>query len=86
MTLVVRDKRNPFQFHPVEVCQLPCCLHGPSDHHMATWRLNWREDREIMERLCPEHGVGHPDPDDLRIRSGVDPGVHGCCGCCRRPE
>jgi len=59
-----------------------CCIHNPSNHHMLTWEQNWRGDRGIMERICPCHGVGHPDPDDLRIRTGADPGVHGCGGCC----
>jgi hypothetical protein len=38
-----------------------------------------------MERLCPEHGVGHPDPDDaaFNVRMGrAYLNVHGCCGCC----
>ena len=41
----------------------------------------WRPDRGIWERVC-EHGIGHPDPDDPRILSGEDRGVHGCDGCC----
>jgi hypothetical protein len=60
----------------------PCCIHNPSSHHMRDWPLNWRNDRGIMERLCP-HGVGHPDPDDLRVRTVSAEGVHGCDGCCR---
>lgn len=59
-----------------------CCIHRPSDHHMREWDQHWRQDRGIMERLCP-HGIGHPDPDDLAIREGRDPGTHGCDGCCR---
>lgn len=58
-----------------------CCIHNPSDHHMLTWPQNWRGDKGIMERLCP-HGVGHPDPDDLKIRTREGWGVHGCDGCC----
>jgi len=61
-----------------------CPIHNPSDHHMVTWKTCWRGDRGIMERLC-EHGIGHPDPDDFRIRNGDDPGGHGCDGCCN-PE
>lgn len=61
-----------------------CVLHNPSDHHMREWRLLWRADRRIMERLCP-HGMGHPDPDDMAYQRtiGGDSGVHGCDGCCR---
>ena len=63
--------------HPAEVCKHPCVLHAPTNHHMRDWTLHWRSDRGCFERLCPEHGVGHPDPDD----KGHD-GIHGCCGCC----
>ena len=63
-----------------------CCIHNPSDHHMRSWTMFWRGDKGVMERLCPEHGVGHPDPDDaaFNIRMGRDYlNVHGCCGCCK---
>lgn len=56
----------------------PCVIHHPSDHHMRSWPLHWRDDRYLMERIC-EHGVGHPDPDDRNTD-----GIHGCDGCCRR--
>jgi len=40
----------------------------------------------LIERLCPEHGVGHPDPDSAAYLKSVDPRgnytIHGCCGCC----
>ncbi len=58
-----------------------CTIHNPSDHHMKDWPQNWRSDRGIMERICPEHGVGHPDPDDPKIKLPYE-GIHGCCGCC----
>ncbi len=53
-----------------------CCIHNPSNHHMRSWRQNWRADRYLMERVCT-HGVGHPDPDDPNPDR-----VHGCDGCC----
>lgn len=60
-----------------------CWVHDPSDHHMVTWPVRWRDDRRIAERVC-EHGVGHPDPDDAAFhrRHGRDVTVHGCDGCC----
>lgn len=58
-----------------------CCIHHPSNHHMQLWPQNWRGDRGIMERICP-HGIGHPDPDDLKCRKNVVESVHGCDGCC----
>lgn len=62
-----------------------CVIHNPSDHHMRDWPLMWRSDRQLMERTC-EHGVGHPDPDDIayQVRQGrTHQGIHGCDGCCR---
>jgi hypothetical protein len=66
-----------------------CPIHSPSDHRMRDWPLNWRDDRRLMERICP-HGIGHPDPDHLahterlRGKEAADTeGVHGCDGCCR---
>lgn len=68
-----------------------CCVHRPSSHHMLAWPQSWRQDRGLMERVCP-HGVGHPDPDDLAFRRSVlgedaawGWGVHGCDGCCHPP-
>lgn len=61
-------------------CRGPVCpLHRPTDHHMRDWRLHYRHDREIFERIC-EHGVGHPDPD-TKFKP-TDDGTHGCDGCC----
>lgn len=58
-----------------------CTVHNRSDHHMRSWPQNWRGDRGLMERLCPDNGVGHPDPDEIHLdRDGR--GVHGCDGCC----
>lgn len=77
-----RTWRELINVHPESACEgRPCTIHHPSEHHMVTWPQIWRDDRGIMERHCP-HGIGHPDPDDLRIISGVDPGIHGCDGCC----
>lgn len=53
-----------------------CVIHNPSNHVMRGFPTHWRDDRGIMERICP-HGIGHPDPDDLTTDR-----VHGCCGCC----
>jgi hypothetical protein len=69
--------------HSKKVCKGEyCCIHNPSSHHMADWPQVWRRDRAIMERTC-EHGVGHPDPDQVMED---DCWVHGCDGCCRPPE
>jgi hypothetical protein len=63
--------------HPSYKCEgQSCCIHNPSDHHMKEWRQHWRDDRGIMERICP-HGTGHPDPDDPSLNTS-----HGCDGCC----
>jgi len=65
--------------HPREVCAgKPCTLHNRSAHRMRHMRQLWRDDAQLMERVC-EHGVGHPDPDDLKAAEYR----HGCDGCCR---
>lgn len=55
---------------------------GPTEK-MRDFPTHFREDRQIMERICP-HGIGHPDPDDAAFRAsrGDDDTVHGCDGCC----
>lgn len=47
-----------------------CCIHNPSEHPLSTAPLNWRSDRYLMERVC-EHGVGHPDPDNLTFKRSL---------------
>lgn len=71
------------QVHDREICVAPCTLHHPSAHHMLDFRLHYRHDRLIFERIC-EHGIGHPDPD-TKFQKG-DRGVHGCDGCCEKVE
>ena len=76
--------------HDADTCTGYCCIHNPSDHHMKDWKTHWRQDRGMMERICP-HGIGHPDPDDVAFKKTVaikykrdsyDKGIHGCDGCC----
>lgn len=71
--------------HKRENCKPPCPFHAPSDHHMVSWKKMIRMGG-IVERLCPEHGVGHPDPDSLKFHYPNISHVHGCCGCCRPPD
>lgn len=84
---VTGDGRTLIGIHPVsEACFLRgCVIHNPTDHAMRDLPTHWREDRGLMERICP-HGVGHPDPDDLTFQEECHPdraaGVHGCDGCC----
>lgn len=62
-----------------------CVIHKPTEHHMRDWTLVWRRDKQCMERMCPSHGVGHPDPDDMTYQVAQQRewvGAHGCCGCC----
>lgn len=89
--LIAMHYGPPLLVHGPERCTgNNCCIHSPSDHHMRDWPMLWRGDLGVMERVC-EHRVGHPDPDDLTHRrrrfgsyDGLD--VHGCDGCCRRPQ
>ena len=85
MELIFTDSGQFLAVHPRSRCagQI-CCIHNPTDHHMRMWPQTYRGDRGITERTCG-HSIGHPDPDDVRIRTGTDPGIHGCDGCCRGP-
>lgn len=65
----------------------PCVIHAPSEHHMRDMPLVWENAERSFYRVC-EHGIQHPDPDDLRFKlnlpSGDDGwGVHRCDECCR---
>lgn len=69
------------QLHDPAECEgRGCVIHHPSFHSMRLYRTHWREDRGIMERICP-HGVGHPDPDSPWPKDSYQ-WVHGCDGCC----
>lgn len=60
-----------------------CTIHNRSNHSMRSFTQIFRYDRMLMERICP-HGVGHPDPDDIKL-TGPDAkveAIHGCDGCC----
>lgn len=57
-----------------------CVIHKWSNHAMVRFPQFWREDKKMMDRVCP-HGVGHPDPDEYRLDLG-NRGVHDCDGCC----
>lgn len=56
-----------------------CTIHNPSNHSMRDFPTQFRADKGTLERLC-EHGVGHPDPDNIRFDYD---GIHGCDGCCK---
>lgn len=81
---------SPLRTHEEsDECLDGCVIHHPSLSVMSDWVLNWRSDRGIMERICPEHEVGHPDFDQfrywLRTLKWQDvwaKALHGCCGCC----
>lgn len=74
-------KNVTVRVHTEAGCSPPCAIHAPTNHHMRMWPMIYRTDRGIIERQC-EHDVGHPDPDDYRVRHSVAEGVHGCDGCC----
>lgn len=73
--------------HKKSACKgQPCPIHNWSHHHMVDWEQHWRDDKGCFERICPEHGVGHPDPDDRYYTFSQYNGIHGCCGCCAPPK
>lgn len=57
-----------------------CTLHNRSEHRLRHLPQSWRDDKGLMERIC-EHGVGHPDPDEIDLDKDSR-SVHGCDGCC----
>ena len=68
--------------HPANSCiGEHCTIHKRSEHSMRSFPQHWRGDRALMERICT-HGVGHPDPDDIKVILEPAEGVHGCDGCC----
>lgn len=73
-----------YDCHTLADCDQPCPLHAPDPGNlMAGWPLVWSSERDLLMRVCPDHGVRHPDPDDINIRNGLDSGAHPCgCGCC----
>lgn len=70
-----------YRVHDPSLCVgRPCTIHNRTEHPMRSWPQHWRGDRGIMERICPTHGVGHPDPDSPWDADDHE-WVHGCCGC-----
>lgn len=88
--------------HRLEDCMGPmhhvnlrpaCCIHNPSPHHMTAWNLARHPSTGAVTRVCPDHGVHHPDPDHLAYTRWVHGDqradahkVHECCGDCRTPS
>lgn len=89
-TLTLADGSRLRGVHPSTACAgRACVIHAPTDHHMRGWPLIWRDDKGCFERLCPDRGIGHPDPDDMvfhRLVGNEAKGVHGCDGCCSVEE
>ena len=90
MEIYITGTGQKIKVHDKKDCEGQyCCIHNPSDHCMKDFPTHWRDDRKLMERICP-HGVGHPDPDDLAFkkRNGYpdSEGVHGCDGCCYKGD
>lgn len=88
MEIFVDGNGREVRVHPAGTCAgQNCSIHNPSNHPLKDAPLNWRDDRKMMERIC-QHGVGHPDPDDVAynvIALGKDESTyatHGCDGCC----
>ena len=88
--VAMRDGTVLVNVHTEDQCAgEPCCIHNPSNHHMATWPHHWNGDSKLMQRSCP-HAFLHPDPDALSFRrQRFGPGraaslsVHDCDGCCQ---
>lgn len=58
-----------------------CCIHRPMPGPWTWWPRYWREDKRIMERICP-CGIGHPVAEmyDWAVGTGqAELLVHTCC-------
>lgn len=93
---IIQVPRNPtnvtissgqilYNVHPETECfGQACAIHHPSDHPLNTAEMEYRKRK--LYRIC-DHGVAHPDVDDLswrqRTRRRVQ-AVHECCRsfCC----
>lgn len=80
------DGLNLVNVHSTSACDgRGCGIHDhPSDHPLKDAAMNWRIDRQILERIC-DHGIGHPDHDSAKYLESIGKGyenVHGCDGCC----
>lgn len=85
---VMLNSGQVIRAHKKAICDPPCAIHAPSNHHMKDWPLVFR-DTGALERKCP-HGIGHPDPDTIawvekhhgKEVAEMENGTHGCDGCC----
>lgn len=81
--------------HSEDSCFLEhCAIHNPSEHPLRNAPMDWYGgDIRALVRVC-EHGLQHPDPDDLRFKLAIGDfitvealtSVHlvaeNCDGCC----
>ena len=91
ITLPKVPQGTVWAFHGPDWCSgRSCPVHAPSNHHMRDWPLLAPSNPHavVLERVCPRHGVAHPDPDSVEQATTFDPthegehGLHPCCGCC----
>ena len=65
-----------------------CVIHDPSNHPLRDAPMRWRDDLQVMERLCG-HGFAHPDPDSVAFIDRTwlvhSARSHDCDGCCETP-
>jgi hypothetical protein len=56
--------------HEPTACEgQPCCIHNPTDHHMATWPKHWRADRYLGQRIGEWHHRYRPWVRDLDVQA-----------------
>lgn len=81
----LEHSRETVRAHTRKDCRTEVCpIHKRTEHSMRGFPQHWREDRPLMERICP-HGGGHPDPDhlaNLSLDQREFEAAHGCDGCC----
>lgn len=86
-TLIADTGEVLAQVHDPGRCEgTPCVVHGPSDHHMRQWPLEWINEPGKFVRICA-CGCAHPDPDQFatwREQHREYLAWHACCDlrCC----
>jgi hypothetical protein len=70
-----------YNVHPKDTCRPPCGFHAPSNHPLRNWPLAYDVWKERLQRVCPDHGDLHADPDTFEYKATL---CKCDCNCCRQ--
>jgi hypothetical protein len=83
--VTLQGTNRVLSIHNAKDCSGWCAFHRPVPAVSNDWPMHWREDRGILERICPCHGIGHPDASQMLYMRSQGRGyenVHGCTTTC----